>query len=114
MIEQIDEEFYNKLRKLNAERGRLKQLQNNFSKGLAIIEKEQMQVADHEFKAQTNKTLAVALQTREARASQSYKNAVKNLGAVEHKLAIVDGEIDIMHKKFDHYRTMAADRRAYG
>jgi len=113
MIE-INEEYYDKLRKLNAERGRLKQLQNNFSKGLAIVEKEQMRNADEGFKIQTNKSLSVQLQTREARASKSYKSAVKNLGAVEHKLAITEGEIDIMNKMFDHYRTMSADRRAYG
>lgn len=113
MIE-INEEYYNKLRGLNAERGRLKQLQNNFSKGLAIIEKEQMKFADNEFGMMAKKSLAVQLQVREARASKSYKLAVKNLGAVEHKLAIVEGEIDIMNKMFDHYRTMSADRRAYG
>lgn len=112
MIE-INEEYYSQLRGLYAERGRLKQLHNNFSKGLAIVEKEQMKYADQDFGIKTNKSLSVQLQTREARASKSYKMAVKNLGAVEHKLTIVEGEIDIMNKKFDHYRTMSADRRAY-
>ena len=111
---EINEEYYNKLRKLYSERGRLKQLQNNFSKGLAIIEKEQMRYADNDFKSMTKKHLSVQLQTREARSSSTYKLAVKNLGAVEHKLAIVEGEIDIMNKMFDHYRTMSAGRRAYG
>lgn len=111
---EINDDYYDKLRQLYAERGRLKQLQNNYSKGLAIVEKEQMRAADDDFHKQVQKRLSVQLQNREARASTPYKQVVKKLGVVEHRLVIIEGEIDIMNKRFDHYRTLSADKRSYG
>jgi hypothetical protein len=112
----IDANFYDTLLELHEERGQLKEQQVYYSKGLAVIEKEQMRLADDDYrvKAQSKSGLSVQIQTRDARSSEPYKRAIKRLGAVEHRLAVVEGKLDIMDKKYNQSRTLEASRRSYG
>ncbi|OUV22621.1 MAG: hypothetical protein CBC55_03675 [Gammaproteobacteria bacterium TMED95] len=84
--------------------------------GVDIMEKTLMFKADQEYKTTTNsnKSLPIELQRREAKRSPEYAHAVRAKAAAKRAQSLAKSKRFDLDKRFDEWRTRSADKRNAG
>ncbi len=108
---EVDDKYYEKLDTLYMRLSDAYDKDTVLSKSLDIIAAAEGKAAGDEFYALHTKTLAVELQKREGKISLRYRDATVALGAVKRQICLLKGQIDIMDKRFEEWRTRNANRR---
>jgi hypothetical protein len=108
---EVDDKYYDNLNTLYMKLSDAYDKDTVLSKSLDIIAAAESRVAADEFYLMHKKTLAVELQKREGKTSLRYRDATVALGAVKRQITLLRGQIDIMDKRFEEWRTRSANRR---